>query len=131
MAALPPPPIGFPLLPLPDAAGRLNWPSLAQSIEQQIRIVLQTCPGQQLMRPNFGVGLVEFVGQPDGLATRKLIQDRIATGLAQWEPRVTVEAVEAFEDPSAPGLLRIEIRYRIRRTGAGASMGITLALEST
>jgi len=130
MATPPPPRIGFPLLPLPDAAGRLSWPTLEQSIEQQIRVVLQTRPGEQLMRPGFGAGLQEYVGQVDGSALRRRIQDRVNAALERWEARILLDGTEVFADPVEPGLLRVEIRYRIRRTGAPQRLGVSLALEN-
>jgi hypothetical protein len=43
--------IGWPLLPLPDEHGRLDWPDLAKSVRDAIRIILSTRPSEQLMRP--------------------------------------------------------------------------------
>jgi hypothetical protein len=54
-------PIGWPLLPLPDADGRLSWPPLEQSVAWQIRVVLLTQPGEQLMRPEYGAGIERFL----------------------------------------------------------------------
>ena len=68
-----PRPIGFPLLPVPDADGRLRWPSLEESVVQSIRVVLATRPGERLMRPTFGVGLDRFVNEPDTVTTRARI----------------------------------------------------------
>lgn len=129
MARIPPPPIGWPLLPVPDDTGRLEWPSLTSSIHDQIRVVLQTRPGEQLMRPRFGAGLQELVGQPDTLATRQRIQELVTSSLDRWERRISIEGVEVFDDPTQPGIVRVDIRFRIRRTGAASQLGVTLALE--
>lgn len=129
MARLPPPPIGWPLLPVPDDTGRLAWPSLTRSIHDQIRVILQTRPGEQLMRPRFGAGLQELVGQPDTLSTRQRVQELVTSSLARWEPRISIEGVEVFDDPTQPGTVRVDIRFRIRRTGAPSQLGVTIALE--
>lgn len=43
---LPPPPLGWPLLPQPDSQGRLNFPpTLADSVRQQLQVILSTRPG--------------------------------------------------------------------------------------
>jgi phage baseplate assembly protein W len=130
MAALPPARIGFPLLPVPDETGRIAWPSLGESIDQFVRVLLQTRPGEQLMRPSFGAGLQEFVGRSDGVATRRELQERISEGLARSESRILLDAVEVFDDPAQPGVLRVEIRYRIRRTGAPQRFGVSVTLEN-
>jgi phage baseplate assembly protein W len=119
-------PIGWPLLPLPDANGQLNYPTIDQSVRQMIRVLLQTRPGEQLMRPNFGAGLQNYLNEPNNLTTRRRIQDAIASALDQWEPRILVDRLDILEVPDAPGSVRVEIAYRIRRTGSAQVMGLTL-----
>lgn len=125
-----PPRIGWPLLPLPDEGGRLRWPDLDASIEQQLRILLLTRPGEQLMRPDFGIGIQRFVHRPDTVTTRAELRDVIVAGITRWETRILLEAVEVMPDPARPGTVRVEIRYRIRRTAEPRQLGLTLALES-
>ena len=123
------PAIGWPLLPLPDADGQLLYPgSLAESVRQQLQVILSTRPGEQLMRPSFGAGLTEFLGQPDTMTTRRRIYDRVNESIAQWEPRVDVNRVDVSDLPGRPGWLHIEVGYRLRRTGDVMSLGINLEL---
>ena len=124
--SIPPVPIGWPLLPLPDASGQLNYPTIDQSVRQMIRVLLQTRPGEQLMRPNFGAGLQNYLNEPNNLTTRRRIQDAIAGALDQWEPRILVDRLDILEVPDAPGSVRVEIAYRIRRTGTAQVMGLTM-----
>ena len=91
-----------------------------------IRVLLQTRPGEQLMRPNFGAGLQNYLNEPNNLTTRRRIQDAIASALDQWEPRILVDRLDILEVPDAPGSVRVEIAYRIRRTGSAQVMGLTL-----
>lgn len=124
--SIPPVPIGWPLLPLPDANGQLNYPGIDQSVRQMIRVVLMTRQGEQLMRPVFGAGLQNYLAEPNNLTTRRRIHDAIAGALDQWEPRILVDRLDILEVPDAPGSLRVEIAYRIRRTGASQVLGLTL-----
>ena len=48
------PPIGWPLLPVPDANGALTWPGLAQSVAQHLRKLLATQPGELLVLEGSG-----------------------------------------------------------------------------
>jgi phage baseplate assembly protein W len=121
--------IGWPLLGRPDENGRLAYPTLSESVRQSIRIVLQTRPGEQLMRPEFGAGLQNFLHEPNTLTTRRRIRDAIADALARWEPRVIVDRIDVWEVEDRPSELRAEIAYRLRRTGAPQQMGLTMELD--
>jgi phage baseplate assembly protein W len=122
--------LGWPLLPLPDANGQLHWPSLEQSVAQQIRVILQTRPGEQLMRPAFGAGLENFLHEPNTLTTHRRIRDLITTSLARSEQRIVVDDISVTTPDDQPGQVRVEIAYRLRRTGAANRLGLTLDLAA-
>lgn len=126
---LPRPAIGWPLLPVPDAAGGLDWPDLETSVRQTIRVILLTRRRELLLSPGFGVGLADFLHQPNTLITRRRIRDAIVQGLANWEPRIAVDRVEVEPDPERPERLRIGIGYRIKRSGAPGAVRLSLLLE--
>lgn len=126
---LPPPLLSFPLLPTPDDRGQLSYPTLETSVRQLIQVILRTRPGEQLMRPEFGAGLESFLHEPNTLMTRRRIRDRIAESLTRWEPRISLDRVEVEEVPDQPTHLRVEILYRLRRSGAVQQMGLTMQLE--
>lgn len=124
-----PRPQSWPLLPVPDETGRLAWPDLDESVVQSLQILLQTRPGERRMRPRFGAGLQAFLGAPDDLLTRSRIRDAVTQAVNAWEPRVLLDEV-IVEDGPALGHVRVELRFRLRRTGAGRRLGLTLALEN-
>ncbi|MEJ5365792.1 MAG: GPW/gp25 family protein [Desulfosoma sp.] len=127
---LPPEPIGWPLLPVPDSDGRLHFPSLEESVRQSIRIVLLTQPGELLMRPAFGAGLGRFVHEPNTLSTRRRIHDAVLDALEKWEPRILVDHVLVEAVADTPDRIRVEIVYRLRRTNRPARTALTMTLES-
>jgi Bacteriophage baseplate protein W len=121
--------IGWPLLPFPDENGELAYPaSLAESVREQLQVILSTSPGEQLMRPGFGAGLTEFLGESDTITTRRRIYDRVNETVTRWEPRVEVNRIEVDDLPGRPGWLRIELGYRLRRTGDIQTLGVNLEL---
>ena len=124
-----PAPIGWPLLPLPDANGQLNYPTLEQSVRQQIQVILRTRPGEQLMRPDFGAGLENYLHEPNTLVTRRRLHDLLAESLDRWEPRILVDRIEVNEVADQPAQIRIQLGYRLRRTGQAQQVGVTLELE--
>lgn len=121
--------IGWPLLPLPDAQGSLSWPDLATSVREAIRIVLSTRPGEQLMRPDFGGGLDRLLHAPNTVATRREMRDLVQESLSRWERRIVLDAVEVWEVAEQPSRVRVEIAYRLARTGAPGTMNVTVDLE--
>lgn len=125
---VPNPPTGWPLLPVP-VDGTLRYPSLEESIKQQIKVVLLTRPGEQLMRPQFGAGLGQFLHQSNTLATRQEIHNEVQAALTRWEQRITLDRVEVWEEEEADAV-RIEIAYRVARTGVHATTAVRMSLGS-
>ncbi|MCI0744219.1 MAG: GPW/gp25 family protein [Verrucomicrobia subdivision 3 bacterium] len=126
--SLPAPPIGWPLLPLPDEHGQLHYPTLEESVRQTIRIILSTHPGEQLMRSLFGAGLGRLLHEPNTLMTRRQIHDLVRESLTLWEPRINLNRVEVNEVAGQPSHLRVEIDYQLKRSGAIDRVGFTMAL---
>jgi phage baseplate assembly protein W len=112
---IPRPALGWPLFPLP-VNGILTYPTLEHSIKQYIQVVLLTKPGEQLMRAQFGGGLSEYLHKANTMETRQQIQDAVEDALNRWERRIILDQVDVVEE-KAPGSLRIEIAYLIKRTG--------------
>lgn len=127
---LPPARRGWPLLPLPDSNGRLSYPTLEESVRQSIRVLLSTRPGEQLMRPGFGAGLQGLLHEQNTLTTRRRIKDLVTESLDRWEKRITVDRIEVRELPDEPTKIRVEIAYRLKRTGAAQQLGLTMELEA-
>lgn len=125
---LPREPISWPLLPLPSKTdGTMTYPSFAESLKQQIQIILLTGANQQLMQPRFGAGLADLLHEPNTLTTRTQIRTRIADSLALWEPRIAVDelSVEAGADPQE---VRIVIAYHALRDGAADAVTLNVQL---
>jgi len=123
-------PRGWPLLPVPDEAGELRYPDLDESVRQQIKVILTTRPGEQLMRPDYGAGLDNYAHEPNTLTTRRRIRDAVNGSLTRWEPRILLDRVEVWEVDDRPGEVRVEIGYRLRRTGAARTLGAVIALAA-
>ncbi|MFH7319198.1 GPW/gp25 family protein [Desulfurivibrio sp. D14AmB] len=121
--------VNWPLLGVPDQEGRLRYPTLEESVRQSIRIILQTRPGERLMRPGYGGGLERLLHEPNTLTTRRRIRDLIDESLSRWEPRLIIDRIDVWGVEQRPEAVRIEIVYRLRRTNRPQQMGITMELE--
>jgi phage baseplate assembly protein W len=128
VTTLPRPLVGWPLLPVPDAHGRLEWPTLEDSVRDLIRVVLSTRPGEQLMRPDFGAGVETLLFEPNTVATRRRIHDLVTASIERWERRVVLDRVDVREVDDDPAAVRVEVVYRLARTGALEAVSLTLQM---
>ena len=87
-----------------------------QDIEQSIRVILSTRPGERVMRPRFGCRGNELLFEPRDVATETLLRQYVVEALTMWEPRIEVLAVEVFTDPEFDGAMFVEIQYAVSTT---------------
>lgn len=104
----------FPVSPADDAH-RLLYLDGPEKVREAIWIILDTEPGERIMRPSFGCGLRRYLGEPNTVAVRALIRHDVEQALTAWEPRISVTSVDITpgDDPS---LVEIAIAYVHVRT---------------
>jgi len=113
---------GWAFPPHLDHRGQIALVGDAEEIEQAIRIVLNTAPGQRVMRPEFGCRLHELVFAPNNGQTAGLAERYVREALGRWEPRIALEKVLAESDPDDRARLIITVQYRIKATHASRSL---------
>jgi phage baseplate assembly protein W len=86
-----------------------------RDIEQAIRIILETVPGERVMRPEFGCRAKELLFAPMNAATEVLLVRYVQLALEQWEPRVTIVSVRVVDSPS-DGVWQVGINYEVKAT---------------
>lgn len=101
--------VRLPFLPDPDS-GALSEVSGMELIRQSVSTILDTEPGERVMRPEFGCGLRRYLMEPNNLTTRTSMETDIRTALQTWEPRIQLVnvAVTPGEDPF---LVWVDIAY--------------------
>jgi phage baseplate assembly protein W len=100
--------------PVRISGGEIATVAHEDDIAEAIRLVLDTTPGERVMRPDFGAGLRALAFEPINTTTIALARHRVEEALIRWEPRIDVEDVSVTPDEQARGRLLIEIRYRVR-----------------
>jgi len=104
----------FPVAPASD--GEAATVAAAEDVRQAILLILETEPGERVMRPDFGAGLRSLIFEPASTETATLVRHRVERGLTTWEPRIdVVEVTVVLADPAA-GRLDVTIEYVIRAT---------------
>ncbi len=102
----------FPLRLTPR--GGISLSRRDRGIEEAIRIILATAPGERPMRPEFGCAIHDFVFAPADATTAGLIAFEVRVALDRWEPRIDVHEVRVDFAGADEGTLHIQIGYRIR-----------------
>lgn len=98
-----------------DGSGRTAETPEDAHVRDMIEQVLFTMPGERVNRPDFGCGLMQMVFAPNSDETAVVAQALAQGALQQWlGDHIQVDAVEVRSEDS---ILRVEVRYVVRRTG--------------
>jgi hypothetical protein len=92
-------------------------------IEQSIRLIISTYPGERVMRPTYGCRVHDIVFEPCNMVTALQAERYITEALYAWEPRINVVSVKAtptYEGNN--GYLMIGIEYLIKDQSDPQSM---------
>lgn len=122
--------IGFGLAwPMLPEDGRLPRAQDLARIQQSLRMILATEPGERLMRPDFGCGLRRFLQQPNSGATRAQIEAAVREAIQQWEPRVALVELSVEADAQHASAVWIAVDYRLKLDGRRDSLVFPFLLE--
>jgi uncharacterized protein len=119
--------VAFP--PQPDpVTGALDWLSGAAVVRQSIRLILDTEPGERVMRPTFGAGLRRYLMDPNTPVTRAQIALDVEAALATWEPRIVVKAVTVVPgDDPAEVVLTVSYVHVLDQSPGSLELPLSLA----
>jgi phage baseplate assembly protein W len=120
---------GWPFPIQPNEVDRsIHYLEGAEKVRQSIWMILQTEPGERIMRPDFGCGLRRYLMKPNNTATWSGMKRDIERALSSWEPRIKVEevTVKGGDDPS---VALVAIRYTHVRDGSSENLVFPFYLE--
>lgn len=120
--------ISFPMRLGPD--GHVAVSAGPDNIREAIRVILLTEPGERVQLPAFGGGARGFLFEPNTVATRRLIQERILDALRSWEPRIALEAVTVDPDPDDPRSAIVNVRYKLVADRSSEQVSVRVQLAS-
>lgn len=100
-----------------DPKGGIALAGGERDIEQAIGIILETRPGERMMRPEFGCRAHELLFEPRDVSVRTTMKRYVQEALTRWEPRIEVQDVEvSFGSGEADGAVFVEITYMIKES---------------
>lgn len=99
-----------------DANGGIALVRREQELEEAMRIILSTYPGERPMRPEFGSRVRDFVFASINTSTMALLATEVRQALGRWEPRVDVVKVRLDRDEADPSCVYIDVEYQTKQT---------------
>lgn len=102
----------------------------AAHVDQMIRQLLLTAPGERVNLPQFGCGLRSLVFAPNSDALAATVKLRVMQGLTQWLAGI-VQVVDVVvggdgQTPSPPGTLDVLVTYTLVETQTTQSVQVTV-----
>lgn len=97
-----------------DHTGRTAAVDDEAHLRDLIAQVLFTAPGERVMRPDFGSGLLALTFEPNSAELAATTQFLVQGALHQWLGHLI--AVEAVEVAGVEGTLSVSVRYVVLRT---------------
>lgn len=102
-----------------DHRGRTATAGYDEHVRDMIEQLLFTNPGERVMRPDFGCGLLDLVFEPGSPELASALQLSIQAALQRWLGDVI--DVESLEVTSEDGVLRVYLGYVVQPTGTRRS----------
>jgi uncharacterized protein len=99
-----------------DARGAVALARGIDELEQAMRLILMTYPGERPMRPAFGSRLRDFVFAGATWDNAAAIEGEVRAALLRWEPRVDVTGVQVTPSHDEVAMLHIDIGYTVKAT---------------
>jgi len=93
-----------------------------EDIREAILIILNTVPGERVMRPEFGCGIHNYVFSVVNSSNLSMIENEIVKALTLYEPRIVIDDIKAEVDSSDAGRLLINIDYTVTSSNSRYNM---------
>jgi Bacteriophage baseplate protein W len=83
-----------------------------QELEEAMRLILATYPGERPMRPEFGSRVRDWVFRGSDTESIASLSLEVRTSILRWEPRVEIKNVRVTRDGAVGNKLLIDIEYQ-------------------
>jgi phage baseplate assembly protein W len=99
-----------------DRRGRTAHAAPAEHVHDLIEQLLFTSPGERVMRPDFGCGLLDLVFAPNSPELVSTLELSVQASLQRWLGDLI--DVVALDVVSEDDTVRVQLSYVLRATGA-------------
>lgn len=110
--------------------GYENNQTVLEVIQQNLKMVLLTSPGERIMDPNFGVGMKRYLFEQNDSSTYSRIKARIRRQVKEYMGYIVIEDVlfnsESNNDNITANGLLVTVKFSITANGAVSALTVNL-----
>ncbi|MER5768765.1 GPW/gp25 family protein [Streptomyces sp. NPDC001985] len=99
-----------------DPRGRTARAAYDAHVRDLVEQLLFTTPGERVMRPDFGCGLLDLVFAPGSPELASALELSALASIQRWLGELI--EVEELDVAGADGVVRVRLRYAVRATGS-------------
>lgn len=99
-----------------DRRGRTGHAAHDEHVRDLIEQLLFTSPGERVMRPDFGCGLLDLVFTPNSPELASALELSVQASLQRWLGELI--EVESLDVVSEENVVRVHLRYVVRSTAS-------------
>lgn len=99
-----------------NARGGVALARGTEELDAALRMIIETAPGERVMRPDFGCRIWDHVFDATDATTLGAMGHAVREAIARWEPRVELDDVAVRIDPDEPSVVRITVSYQVKAT---------------
>ncbi|MFF7311226.1 GPW/gp25 family protein [Streptomyces sp. NPDC008137] len=101
-----------------DRRGRTAHAGHGEHVHDLIEQLLFTSPGERVMRPDFGCGLLDLVFAPNSPELISTLELSVQAALQRWlGDLIEVTALDIVSEGGEDGVVRVFLSYTVRATG--------------
>ncbi|MTI89274.1 MAG: GPW/gp25 family protein [Balneolaceae bacterium] len=93
-----------------------------EDIEESLRIILSTAPGERVMEPEFGCDIHHHVFDTMNFTRVNHFKVDVKKAILMYEPRIDLLKVDVYINEDVDGRLDIYLEYEIRSTNSRSNM---------
>ena len=109
-----------------SADGYLMLKSIQATVKQNFKMLLLTNPGERVMDPNFGVGILSYLFENFGTNTYQQISDKIHQQTKRYMPALKILHIDFNDSGIDENRLALRIVYSVPQIGLKDLLDVTI-----
>ena len=102
-----------------------------EDIEESLRILMSTRPGERVMHPSYGCDLKRMVFETVDTGVLTEIRDMVERAVLFFEARITLDQLDIDTTELMEGVLRLRLSYTVRTTNSRHNWVYPFYLDET